>query len=132
MRYLLVLLLMPTVLFAGGDGFITGAEWRAMVTGRTVEYTIGGDLFVREYYWPGDDVVTIEVVGKDCFEARWDYDPVTAIFCFHNGPTACFWHIRDGERLYVQDADSAPFINSTQEISAIKDMRLACTNAPTS
>ena len=133
MRYLiLALAILPTALFAGADGLISGTEWREMVSGRTVEYSINGDLFVREYYWPGDDVVTMEVVGDHCFEARWDYDPKTEIFCFYNGPTACFWHIRAGERLYVKDAMPGPRFGLTQEISAISDIRLACSTAPVS
>ncbi len=133
MRTLFALFLMATALNAGSNvRVITGAEWRLMVTGRTVEYSINGALFVREYYWPGADVVTMEVVGEECFEARWDYDPATSTFCFHNGPTACFRHLRDGNRLYVQDADPGANFGSTQEITAIKDMRLACTTAPVS
>ncbi len=129
---LLPLLLTPYFAFAGEDHFITGDEWRSMVTGKTVEYSINGELFVREYYWPNDDVVTMEVSGEQCFEARWDYDPSTNIFCFHNGPTACFWHIRNTDGLFVRQADIGLHFGATQEISAISDIRLSCTSAPIS
>ncbi len=133
MRCLLANLLLPTTLHAGEDfGLFDDKEWRGLVSGKTVEYSINGELFVREYYWPGQDVVTMEVVGKECFEARWEFRRETSTFCFHNGPTACFWHLRDGEHLYVQHADSGVSFGAVQDITAITDVRLACSSAPTS
>jgi hypothetical protein len=128
----LILLLIPIPAFAGDDGYLTGAEWRALVSGKTVEYSIDGLPFVREYYWPGTSVVTMEVIGETCFDAQWDYDAETGIFCFHNGPTACFWHRKQGEHIWVEDADSGEFFGTVQEVTAINDATLACAEKPTS
>ena len=133
LHFLIACLVLPTALFAGEDfGMFDDSEWRVMVSGKTVEYSINGELFVREYYWPGQDVVTMEVVGKECFEARWEFNPKTSTFCFHNGPTACFWHLREGGHLYVQLADPGVSFGAIQDITAISDVRLACSTAPTS
>jgi hypothetical protein len=87
---------------------------------------------VREYYWPDRHWVTMEVVGEECFESRWEYHPETLTFCFYNNPTACFWHMQDGDKLTVRDADPGINYGSDQEISAIKTERLACSTAPIS
>ena len=131
--FLIAALVLPSALFAGEDsGLLDDQQWRVMVSGKTVEYSINGELFVREYYWPGQDVVTMEVVGKECFEARWEFHPETSTFCFHNGPTACFWHRRQGGHFYVQHADPGVSFGAIQDITAIKDVRLACSAAPVS
>lgn len=132
MRILMTFLLLSLPVRADDAVPMTGEEWRALVSGKTVEYAIDGQPWVREYYWPDDDVVTMEIIDQDCFEARWEYRPDLATFCFHNSPTSCFWHIREGDGYYVRSADPGASFGVRQDVTAIVDTRLACSTAPVS
>jgi hypothetical protein len=132
MRLLIALFAFALPAIAGDDTPLTGQEWRALVTGKTVEYTIGGQLWVREYYWPNDDVVTMEVINQTCFEARWEYNSDDQTFCFHNNPTSCFWHMREGDHYYVRSASPGTSFGVRQDVKDILETRLACSTAPVS
>lgn len=87
-RLLLALALLPAAALA--ETPLTGAEFEALTTGRTLTYAQGGQVYGVEQYKPGRRV-TWAFAQDDCREGRW-YEAGEAIcFVYDHDPTPQCW-----------------------------------------
>jgi hypothetical protein len=88
-----------------GNHALTGAEFEAIVTGRTMYYSSGDQPYGVEQYKP-DRHVTWAFVGDDCRNGEWYEDsgyicfvyedePDPQCWTFYNGPDGLMAHFRD-------------------------------------
>ena len=90
-------LLGPLAAVAGSDVPISPEEWRALTTGKTLDYHKDGELYGREFYKNEEGDVVFRFPNGQCAEGRWAYAEEKYCFLF-GGKLHCFIHImRDGE-----------------------------------
>ncbi|WP_316014783.1 hypothetical protein [Roseobacter sp. HKCCA0434] len=97
------------------------AEWRAMTEGRTVIYRIGPEVFARETYHPGGQVVSILYADGTCLEGTWRFIEPASAYCFSwpNGKF-CYRHMEDAQGLYVLPVDESGARDARWEIQRIE------------
>lgn len=108
------------------------AEWIEMAEGRTLTYRINGEIWAREYYEPGTDRVSLQRPNGECMTGTWDYE--SPHYCFHwdlEG-TACFRHVRDGDRIWVIQTEMGVDTPRLQEMTGVSDRPLICAPPGTS
>ena len=112
----------PTLAFAGSDEVIGPDEWRALTTGKTLDYHKDGELYGREYYRNDEGEVVFRFPNGQCAEGRWAYAEEKYCFAF-GGQLHCFLHImRDGEIVVISLDDG-----SEQTVERIADAEpLSC------
>ena len=111
---------------ARADQPIDGARFGALVTGRTISWGDGSDLYGQEQYLPGDRVKWLVPEGS-CKLGHW-WEETPGLICFgyeDGGPPACWRFFEGAAGLKAQSADdSTGFLWS--EIGN-SDQPLACT-----
>ena len=81
MRVFLPILFLTGPAFA--DTALNGAEFEALVTGKTLTFSVGDAPYGTEYYAPNRQVIWA-FVGGDCKTGEW-YEAQT-----NSGPAICF------------------------------------------
>ena len=101
---LLVLMLAPAPASAGQDGLpaeaepLTGAEFEALTTGRTLTYGIGGEPYGIERYMAGRRVIWA-FLGDECREGHWFEDGARICFVYDDAPGELHcWHFFEAEQ----------------------------------
>jgi hypothetical protein len=124
-------LAMPALAAAGQDKAIPPEEWRSMTAGKTVYYYIDGQLFGREYYWPGRDMVTFQHVSGQCADARWTWED--GRYCFYFDRPHCFAHVQRGTEIVIipQNPDDGTDLTE-QIVHQIAPLPFSCTPGVTS
>ena len=104
-----------------GDAPIPPEEWRAMVEGRTVWYSLNGEHWGREYFHPDKDSATFLARDGQCVTAPWAY--AEGVYCFAYAGMHCFRHVRrDGEIVVIPiEGDGAE-----QRVERIDDTPISC------
>ena len=88
---------------AFAEGPMSGAEFEAHVTGRTLTYGAGGEAYGVERYHEGRRV-TWAFVGEDCEAGVW-YEPEAGLICFDYEdlePEQCWRFYDDPEGLRAE------------------------------
>lgn len=98
---------------------ISEAEWRALVSGKTLYYSTVSGFMGREYYPPNSNRSIFEYFDGTCFDGSWSQ--ADGIYCFIYGDTHCFEHLRQGERIFVRELDG-----DEQDVFRITDEVLSC------
>lgn len=81
MRYFLIFLFLANAAVA--DSPLSGDEFEALVTGKTLTFAVGETAYGSEYYAPNRQVIWA-FVGGDCKNGEW-YEAQT-----NTGPAICF------------------------------------------
>ena len=105
---ILSLCLMLVPLAAGAEEIpLSGAEFEARTTGRTLTYGLGGEVFGTEQYLPGRRV-TWAFVGQGCQRGTWEDLGGHICFRYDDGEEpACWQFFDDAGRLTARlDGDS--------------------------
>lgn len=111
----------------GGMADIALDDWRDMVRGRTVTYSIGGDIWARETYDTGSDTVWIRLADGSCMEGIWTW--ADGVYCFDwtSGEFSCFRHVRaDGQILVIPVLEDGTGIGTIQTVTQISDVPASC------
>ena len=105
---------------------ITVDEWRAMATGRTLTYKIGGELWALEHYFAGTNYVALQLYDGTCLQGTWDYQ--APLFCFHwdGQGSSCFRHVRLGSEIIVVETQDGQDTAMTQEMTGVSDAPVSC------
>lgn len=98
---------------------IEEADWRALVSGKTLYYSTPAGLVGREYYPPNSDRAIFIYHDGQCFDGTWREE--NGIYCFLYNGEHCFQHLRQGERIFVRELDG-----DTQDVVRITDEVLSC------
>ena len=69
---------------------LTGAEFEAATTGRTLYYSSAGQAYGVEQYLPGRRVIWA-FVGDDCRKGNWYEDQGLICFVYENDPDPQCW-----------------------------------------
>lgn len=88
------------------DPPLDGAEFGARVTGRTISWGDGGDLYGQEQYLPGGRVKWLVPDGS-CKLGHW-WQEAPGLICFgydDGGPPACWRFFSGPQGLKAQSAD---------------------------
>jgi len=94
----LALLLVPLVAGAG-EAPLTGGEFEARTTGRTMTYAVDGKVYGTEQYLPGNRVIWA-FEGDDCVRGTWEETAGRICFLYEDDPEpACWQFFDDGGRL---------------------------------
>lgn len=112
---------------AGGMTDIALEDWRDMVRGRTVTYSIGGDIWARETYDTGSDTVWIRLADGSCMEGIWTW--AAGVYCFDwtSGEFSCFRHVRaDDQILVIPVLEDGTGIGTIQTVTQISDVPASC------
>ncbi len=135
MRYLLTgllsLLFSASIAIAANeaeDGLVDIGkdEWFSMVSGRTVIYKIGPDLWAYETYSTRSNYVIIQLANGECMEGTWEHIDGTFCFAWDNREYSCFRHARDGDQiLIIPTVDGEPS-GTIQTVSDITSDPVPC------
>lgn len=98
---------------------LSESEWREMVEGRTVTYTINNEFFAREFYVTGTNRVVIAVNNGICLNGEWYMDGPAFCFEWEGAAPSCFTHHRLEEGVYINGLDESDGI----EIQFVADVR---------
>lgn len=110
-----------------GMADIAKEDWRALVRGRTVTYSIGGEVWARETYDTGSDTVWIRLADGTCMDGNWSW--ADGIFCFDwsSGEYSCFRHVRsDGRILVIPMLAEGLGVGTIQTVTQISDVPASC------
>lgn len=101
-------------------------EWRAMAIGRTLTYRIDGELWALEHYFPGGNIVALQLYDGTCMQGTWEY--VAPLYCFHwdGQGTSCFRHARRGSEILVIETVDGVDTAMTQEMTGVSDAPVSC------
>jgi hypothetical protein len=94
---------------------LTGAEFEALTTGKTMDHVLNGDVYGAEHYYP-DRRVRWAFSGDECLDGIW-YEK-GAMICFEyedgTGPE-CWTYFRDGAgiRAIAQGDDATAPVQMT-------------------
>ncbi|MEX0970615.1 MAG: hypothetical protein WD046_09255 [Paracoccaceae bacterium] len=99
---------------------VSEGEWRNMVEGRTVTYTIENEFFAREFYVTGTNRVVIAVNNGICLNGEWFMDGPAFCFVWEGAPPSCFTHHRLDGGVYINGVDDDDI-----EIQFVADVRRA-------
>ncbi len=101
-------------------------EWSGMAMGRTLSYSIEGELWALEHYFPGSNRVTLQFYDGSCLEGVWEHTP--PLYCFHweAEGTSCFRHARLGEEILILETRDGVETGAVQVMSGVTDTPLAC------
>jgi hypothetical protein len=112
----------------GSAGDIPPEEWTDFAAGKTLTYTLGGQVWAHEQYHPDPNsrLVWIELVDGTCMAGTWDY--VDGLYCFYwaDEIPACFRHARNGGRIEVIPMENGIQAGDTQVMSEVTERPLAC------
>jgi len=100
---------------------LSEAEWRDMVEGKTVTYTIADEFFAREFYETGTNRVVISVTGGLCLNGQWYMEGPAFCFVWENELPSCFTHHRLDEGVFINGVDPGDDI----EVQFVADIRRA-------
>lgn len=95
-------------------------EWRALTEGRTVWYTLRGQLWGMEHFHKGRDEATFMTPQGECMTAPWAYQD--GVFCFAYGGLHCFRHVRRNGALFAVPVAGG----DEQRIKRIDDTPVSC------
>jgi hypothetical protein len=101
-------------------------EWAGMATGRTLSYSIDGELWALERYYHGTNRVTLQFFDGSCLEGVWEYE--APLYCFHweAEGTSCFRHVRQGDEILILETRDGVETGAVQVMSGVGDTPLAC------
>ncbi len=108
------------------------AEWSDLTSGRTLSYSIDGEIWAREYYDPNSDRVVLKLNDGTCMNGRWEFSE--PLFCFHwdESGTACFRHVRFGDEILVLETDNGVENGAVQVVEGISNLAPDCSGDLTS
>ncbi|MBP7242244.1 hypothetical protein [Amaricoccus sp.] len=111
---------------ADGLADIPVDEWTAMSAGRTLTYTIGGELWALERYEAGSNRVGLQFYDGTCLQGAWEY--TNSLYCFHweGEGTSCFRHARMGEQILILETRDGIETGALQLMSGVSDVPLSC------
>lgn len=95
------------------------ADWRGMVEGRTVTYTIEDQFFAREFYVTGTNRVVIAVNNGICLNGEWYMDGPAFCFVWEGAAPSCFTHHLLDEGVFINGLGAGDDI----EIQFVADVR---------
>lgn len=108
---------------AAATGAMTGAEFEAYTTGKTLTYAESGQPYGVERYLPGRRVVWA-FVGAECRYGTWYEDDDRICFVYDNDPEAQCWRFQKsaaGLRAhFIGDPDGAPLVEVEEDPEALK------------
>ncbi|MCF1708533.1 hypothetical protein L0V05_06855 [Tabrizicola sp. J26] len=117
MLRLLVLALISLPALALAESPMTGAEFEAQLTGKTMTYAEAGQVYGIEQYLPGRQVVWA-FSGEECRKGTWYEQGPAICFIYEDNPDPQCW-------LFFQRADGlkAHFIGDPEgtELSAVDE-----------
>lgn len=96
-RLFLLCLIGATPAFA--EKPLTGAEFEALTTGRTMDHAVNGSIYGAEHYYP-DRRVRWAFTDDDCMDGVWYEKGQMICFKYENGEgPECWTYFRDGAGL---------------------------------
>lgn len=121
---LLVLCLMPLPAIA--ETPLTGAEFEALTTGKTMDHFQSGSLYGAERYYP-DRRVRWAFTGDDCLNGIWYEKGPQICFQYEDGTgPECWLYFRDGVDLRAISASDDALAPAAPVELAETDRPLAC------
>ncbi len=101
-------------------------EWSELAAGRTLRYTIDGEIWALERYHPDTNRVTLQFFDGKCLEGVWDY--AEPLYCFHwrGEGSSCFRHVRLGEEILILETRDGVETGALQIMTGVSDTPLAC------
>lgn len=111
----------------GGMKDIPIDDWREMVRGRTVTYSIGGDVWARETYDTGSDTVWIRLADGTCMDGVWTWNDGVYCYAWSSGEFSCFRHVRSqGSILVIPVLEDGTGLGTIQTVTQISDVPASC------
>ena len=99
---------------------LSEGDWRSMVEGKTVTYSIDNQFFAREFYETGTNRVVISVAGGLCLNGQWYMDGPAFCFVWEGAAPSCFTHHQLDEGVYINGLGGSDI-----EIQFVTDIRRA-------
>jgi hypothetical protein len=109
---------------AGAETLMTPDEFDAWSVGKTLDYSVDGQVYGSETYRP-DRKVTDANINGPCVEGSWyaDGDAVCFIYPSLEG-THCWYFWRDGDQVFAQPTNADPA--DPPQLVTEADSPLAC------
>ena len=106
MRWALALLLSTQI--AAAQTPMTPEEFERWSTGKTLDYSVQGEVWGSEAYFPGRRVRDADT-GGPCRDGYWydEGDAVCFVYPAYDG-THCWHYWRDGDRVLAKPVQAAP------------------------
>jgi hypothetical protein len=106
MRLVLALVLIAPA--AAAQTLMTPDDFGAWSAGRTLDYSVGGQVYGSEAYFP-DRRVRDADAGGPCLDGYWypDGDAVCFVYPAREG-THCWFYWRDGDEVTAKPVSAAP------------------------
>ncbi len=125
MRYILsAALFLTAALPAFAQSTLTAAEFEAYATGKTLTYSVGGQVFGTEQYLPGRKV-RWAFTGDECTNGSWYEEAGQICFVYdHDGTPQCWTFTQSDTGLKAKFAGDGP-ANELSEV-AQTDKPLPC------
>ena len=101
-------------------------EWRELALGRTLTYRIDGNFFAIERYSRTGNFVEHQLANGECLAGTWNHQGNAYCFNWDSGNPACFRHTRHGGRIIIIQLENGVDTELTQEMTAIGDAPLSC------
>jgi len=92
MRALVTALLLATPALA--ETPMTGDEFEAYITGKTLTFSANGDPYGIEYYAPGRRVIW-SFIGGECLSGQWYEEDEAICFVYDDDPEPKCWMVYD-------------------------------------
>jgi hypothetical protein len=109
LRWILFACLLP--LPAAAERVMTGEEFEAFATGRTMDYSYGTDVWGREAYLPGRRV-QFSFTDDECRDGSWYEDGPYICFVYDDDPSPkCWTYFTDGKNvqtIFIEDPPGSP------------------------
>ena len=116
-------LLLVTAQAAAAAQPLSGAEFEAYTTGKTLTYAEGGQPYGVERYLPGRRVVWA-FVGDDCRYGRWYEDQGRICFVYESDLDAQCWTFQHSSAglsaHFMGDPDGSPLVEVEEDPDALK------------
>lgn len=90
MKHALLALLLATPALA--ETPLTGDQFEALMTGKTLTFSANGQPYGIEYYAPGRRVVW-SLIGGECITGEWYQEGRSICFLYENDPEAKCWEV---------------------------------------
>jgi hypothetical protein len=123
-RAIALALLLP--LPAWAEKPMTGSEFEALTTGRTMDHATSGEVYGAEHYYPNRRV-RWAFSGDDCMDGRWYEKGQMICFLYEDGSgPQCWTYFRDGAGIRAISAGDDPAAPASPVDMIATDRPLAC------
>ncbi|HSF92810.1 MAG TPA: hypothetical protein VLA51_11485 [Paracoccaceae bacterium] len=105
---------------------LNAQEWRSLVSGKTLTYSIDAYDLYREQYDRYSNNVTAQFNNGECIYGRWEAQ--NDYFCYYwkGSETVCSRHARFGKELLINFVEDGQNTDEFQLITDISDTPLSC------